>query len=60
MAAQKRIKVRGKQRAEIDAWAFLRVLLTISEHWSQGAGDDSRSSPDAFRAAIEDSQEPPR
>ncbi len=56
MAAQKRITVRGQQRADIDPLVFLQVLLAISQDWDQ-EDDGCRPSPDAFQAAIEDIEE---
>jgi hypothetical protein len=52
MAKQRRIKVRGEPRSDIDPAVFLQVLLAIGEEC--GSAEDAERSTDAFDAAIED------
>jgi hypothetical protein len=58
MQKSKRIKVRGKQRVDIDPQLFVQVLIAIAQDW---ASEDkpAADSPDVFQAAIEDTEAAP-
>jgi hypothetical protein len=58
MTKQKRITVRGAQRADIDPSVLLQIMLAIGDNWD--APKEDRSSADVFNAAIEDVEESAR
>lgn len=53
MVKQRKIIVRGKQRADIDPVLLVEVLLAIAAEWELPASPVF-ASPDAYDAAIED------